>query len=137
MSKTYTIENFDDLISEMNDALTDEQLAPLAREADIGIANFRTFFLEFVVYHLSNACGVNVNDLKSGNHMTTASYMDPFSHSLKTLLSHYEFPKHVEMKIAEFCSRVLLPMLAGLISEDLKIEVLGELGADAQKTQEN
>jgi hypothetical protein len=107
MPKEYLIENLDDLVSDLCDALTDEKLAPLAHEAGIGAPNIRTFLLELVVYHLANACGVKLDDLKSGNRMTIASYLDTFSHSLKTLLSHYEFNARAEMKIAEFCSREL------------------------------
>jgi len=124
---SYEIVNLEDVLSDMCDLLTNEELQPSAHLADVTLPEMRMFWMEFSLLHLANAAGVEPHDLKSGDTVQADAFIDAYGQSLTFQLTDRDFRTIAQMKLGKFGAHFMLPTLAGLISPDLKAEVLGEL----------
>jgi hypothetical protein len=136
MPKTYVIENLDNLLSEMCDKLNEEDLVPTARLAGIDIPALKLFWMEFAVLHLTNSCRVKVDELKSGHRVDADLFLDMYGNTLRACFAHFDFITLVQMKLGKYGAYCLLPILAELISPELKEYVLHELEAGARQMLE-
>lgn len=120
MIGSYIIKDIGLLAVELGANLNPREINACAKITGIKPANVKIFWEIFAVRHLAHASKLSQNDIEGVCYIHDPLYREVIGKTLAVTFDQYPFTPREKMFLRNMAARHVLPVLAGLISSELK-----------------